>query len=186
MIDRVLDVARLETGRLSLSTDPVIVSDVVRQATELVRSLVADRHATIDDRSGEHGLEVRADGQRLVTIVADIVDNAVRHGGQSAHVVIETADDGHGTGRIIVRDDGTGMDEDLLRKVRAPFQAAGDSWATLGLSLGRRLTEAMGGMLEIESRLGAGTTVTISLPVWGGEDGTPTASGTAAPAEMRR
>ena len=167
MIDRVLDFARLETGRIDLAMETVLAGDAVRRALELVRPLATGFQTVIDERGTQDGIEVRANGQRLVTVIWDLLDNAVRHGGAGVvHVSVVVESAGGGLARIRVTDDGVGMDEDQVQHAFTPFLSGSDGGAALGLSLGRRLVEAMGGTLEIESRLGAGTISTITLPEW--------------------
>ncbi|MEI8334761.1 MAG: HAMP domain-containing sensor histidine kinase, partial [Chloroflexota bacterium] len=167
MIDRVLDFARLETGRIDLAMETVLAGDAVRRALELVRPLATGFQTVIDERGTQDRIEVRANGQRLVTVIWDLLDNAVRHGGAGVvHVSVVVESTGGGLARIRVTDDGVGMDEDQVQHAFTPFLSGSDGGAALGLSLGRRLVEAMGGTLEIESRLGAGTISTITLPEW--------------------
>ena len=166
LIDRMLDYARLETGRLHINAGPVILDDVVRQAVERVRPYAEDRNVPIKMATASvSGLIATADSPRLISVVEDLVDNAVRHGGRGVHVTVTTRPGTDGRVAIEVDDNGVGMDEKVLAGVFDPLRSdAAGTGATLGLALSRRLVEAMGGAISIRSARGEGTTVVVEVP----------------------
>jgi PAS domain S-box-containing protein len=166
LIDRMLDYARIETGRLHVAMQPVLLDDTVRLAIDRVRALAESRGATVVRAAGsEGGLVAVGDGGRLTSVVEDLVDNAVRHGGAGVHVGVRTRRSAPGRVAVSVSDDGTGMTEAQLAQVFDPLRRDGaGTGATLGLALARRVVEAMGGSIAVRSERGAGTTATVEMP----------------------
>ena len=168
LIDRILDYVRLESGRLRLDMGPIVPVDIVRHAIFRARPLAEERGVAIEDRTAPYAdLVCRGDGRRLGPILDSLLDNAIRHGGSGVTVVVSLAPDEGCRGRIAVADDGVGMTEEQVADALAPLSRNGiGTGVALGLSLARRLVEAMGGTFLIESRLGGGTTVSVALPVF--------------------
>lgn len=169
LINRMLDYARLETGRLHVASQPVALDDVVRSALDRVQELAGDRKvATLRSSDSEAGLMASADGPRLIQVVEDLLDNAVRHGGPDVHVSVRTHVGRDGRVAISVEDDGVGIPEDQLARVFAPLERdSAGTGATLGLALARRLVEAMGGAISITSTVGVGTVAAVEVPALG-------------------
>lgn len=110
--------------------------------------------------------EVDVDRRRFGQVVANLVTNAldaVEPGGE----VLVAADCDQGALRLVVSDNGPGMDAATLQRVQAPFVTTKAHGTGLGLPLARRLVEAHGGTLLLESRPGGGTRATVTLPVSG-------------------
>jgi PAS domain S-box-containing protein len=166
LIDRMLDYARLEMGRLHVAAQPVLLDDVVRLAIERGRPFAESRGSVVErGADSTAGLAAVADAGRLVSVVEDLVDNAVRHGGSGVRVVVTVRACAGDRVAIDVADNGVGMSEDQLTRVFAPLERdASGTGATLGLALSRRLVEAMGGTIRVASEVGRGTTATVEMP----------------------
>ncbi len=169
MINEVLDISRIESGTLSLSVEPVAVDEVVRTAIDMMRPSADDAGIELRLHPGCDGHIVLADLQRLRQVLLNLVSNAVKynHLGGTVHVGCETR--GGDMIRISVTDDGPGISRDHHELVFAPFERL-DADQTevegtgMGLALCRRLTEAMGGAIGLDSTVGAGSTFWIELP----------------------
>jgi PAS domain S-box-containing protein len=192
LIDRMLDYARLETGRLHVAAQPVLLDEVARLAIERVRGLAEERRALVVRAVGsEGGLVAVGDVVRLTSVVEDLIDNAIRHGGAGVHVSVATRCAAAGRVAISVTDDGVGMTEDQVARAFDPLRRdAAGTGATLGLALARRLVEAMGGTIGVRSLPGAGTVATVEVPafaetlegVGAAEDAGPARGAVGAPA----
>ena len=168
LINEVLDISRIETGSLALSSEAVNVSELLRETLDLIRPLAAERELRIQAPS-EQGCAgvVQADRQRLRQVLVNLASNAVkynRHGG-SISVACNAAD---GQVRILVQDTGPGIPADKLPRLFTPFDRLGaeqtDIQGTgMGLALSKRLAEAMGGSLTAHSVEGQGSTFTLEL-----------------------
>src|ERR1700685_2122466 len=96
LINEVLDVARIEAGRLSLSSEPVHLAEVTQEALDLVRPLAQQRNITISNLSGEDGHYVKADRQRLRQVLLNLLANGVKYNKEGGRLVvsIEPRDNG--------------------------------------------------------------------------------------------
>jgi protein-histidine pros-kinase len=170
LINEVLDIARIESGQLALSPEPVRVLDVVHEAADLVRPLAAERTVSIDlEKLGADGSDfVVADRQRLKQVLLNLLANAVKYNQVGGDVTVTCADTAPGRVRIVVRDTGPGIPPERQAQLFAPFERLGAETSDvegtgLGLALSKGLVEAMGGSLGFESAVGEGSTFWIDL-----------------------
>jgi len=170
LINEVLDIARIETGRLSLSLEPVAVADVLHEALDLTRPLAIQRGVRLTIEAPEHFEQhVIADGQRLKQVLLNLLANGVKYNADGGSVVVSVADAEEGRVWIEVRDTGPGIAPDKLERLFVPFERldadrSGVEGSGLGLAISRRLIEAMGGTIGVASVVGAGSTFSIELP----------------------
>ncbi|PYN69748.1 MAG: hypothetical protein DMD93_05990 [Candidatus Rokuibacteriota bacterium] len=167
LIDEVLDIARIEAGKLSISPEPVLVGDVARVALDLVRPQAAARGIRLlDTVTGDR--YVTADRQRLQQVLLNLLSNAVKYNRDGGAVTVSCEERRARWVRVGVTDTGGGIAPEMLERMFTPFDRLGaERGATegtgLGLALSKRLVEAMGGRLLVDSRLGEGTTFTVEL-----------------------
>jgi PAS domain S-box-containing protein len=173
LINEVLDLARIEANRQQLSLEPVRASSAALEALSLIRPLAAQRACRVQERVDFPDVYVRADRQRLTQVMLNLLSNAVKYNrpGGSVTVLWETVGDPEARrGRIGVRDTGQGIAPEDLGRIFAPFERlgaerSGEEGTGLGLALSRRLVEAMGGTLTIDSVPGQGSTFWAELDV---------------------
>ncbi len=167
LINEILDISRIEAGRLSLSIESVQVGDVLMEALDLVRPLALEAGVTLPDKVDcEHC--VAADRQRLIQILINLLGNAVKFnavGGSVSIMCTEVA----GDVRIAVSDTGQGIaadDQGLLFHAfeRLGADEAGIEGSGVGLALSQGLANAMRGRIEVDSEAGRGSTFTVVLP----------------------
>jgi signal transduction histidine kinase/ActR/RegA family two-component response regulator len=167
LINEVLDISRIEAGDMTLSPEPVHVADVVDEALALVRPMAAARSiALIHHPCGHH---VLADRQRLKQVVLNLLSNGVKYNRFGGTVTVACEQLGEDRVRLHVTDTGQGLSADDIGRLFVPFERLGaastDVEGTgIGLALSRRLAEAMGGRLEVDSTVGEGSTFWIELP----------------------
>jgi len=163
LINEVLDLARVEAGRLSLSPEPVQVKDAVKEALDLVRPIASSQNITVSaDLSANENRYVQADRQRLKQVLLNLLSNAIKFNRKNGLVVLTCKETRNHRLRIEVADTGSGIDEEGLKKIFTPFERLGaDQNAVggtgLGLALAKRMIEAMGGTIGVESTVGAGS-----------------------------
>jgi PAS domain S-box-containing protein len=169
LINEVLEISRIETGSLAISSEAVNVAELLTETLELIRPLAAERDIRIQTPSVEDcPWVVQADHQRLRQVLLNLASNAVKynhHGGSIGFACQAAAD---GRVRILVHDTGPGIPADKLPRLFTPFDRLGaeqtDIQGTgMGLALSKRLTEAMGGTLTAHSVQGKGSTFTVEL-----------------------
>jgi signal transduction histidine kinase len=167
LINEILDLARIEAGRLSLSPEPVLATDVIERATDTIAPLAARRHLTVTvDAPADLG--VIADRQRLHEVLLNLLSNAVKYNREHGRIEVRAVGTGDGRVRIDVHDTGAGIPPEKLALLFTPFERLGAEQSRipgtgLGLALARALTEAMNGTLTVTSGTDRGTTFHVEL-----------------------
>ncbi len=170
LIDEVLDLARIEAGRMTISVEPVPVADLLRETLDLLRPLAGGRAVTLScaPRAGE-ALHVMADAQRVKQVLLNLGANAIKYNVEGGTVTIAVAQHPGARVRIAVADTGVGIAPEQASRLFVPFErlgadATGIEGTGLGLALSRRLTEAMGGAIGYEPRPGGGSIFWVEFP----------------------
>jgi PAS domain S-box-containing protein len=168
LINEVLDIARIESGRLAISWEAVLLRDVVRETFDLMGPAAAEAHVALSAADvGER--HVIADSQRLTQILLNLVSNAIKYGGRGGTVTLSCEDVAGGRVRIRVSDTGPGIPPEKMARLFIPFDRLGSEQTDvegsgLGLVLSKGLTEAMGGTLGVDSTVGRGSVFWVELP----------------------
>jgi signal transduction histidine kinase len=169
LINEVLDIARIEAGRLVVTLEAVPVAEVTREVLTLVAPLAAERAIHVRHRIPEvDGPVVLADRQRLKQVLLNLLSNAVKYNTVGGDVVV-AHEAGPDRIRIRVTDTGPGIPEDKRARLFLPFERLGVSQGGvegtgLGLALSKRLTEAMGGTIGLDAESAGGSTFWLELP----------------------
>ena len=168
LINEILDISRIEAGRLQLSLEPVPVYETVRQAIDLVQPSAADAHVAVRSDAIDERVHVLADRQRLQQVLLNLLSNGVKYNRESGTVTVSCVEVTGGRLRIDVNDTGRGIAADKLERLFTPFDRLGAEASAiegtgLGLALSKSLIEAMGGTLRVTSRPEAGCTFSLDL-----------------------
>jgi PAS domain S-box-containing protein len=169
LVNDVLDIARIESGREMLALESVAISDVVDECVRLITPAAMERRIHVaTDFSAAAGAHVIADRQRTTQALLNLLSNAIKYSGDSARVDVIVSRDGDARVRVAVSDTGPGIAPQLRERLFQPFERLGAERTTipgtgLGLALTRKLVEAMRGELGVESVVGEGTTFWILL-----------------------
>ncbi|MBS7560391.1 CHASE3 domain-containing protein [Pseudomonas sp. RC4D1] len=185
LINEVLDIARIEAGRLPLNVEPMPLAAVLHEALTLVSPMAADAGihlAPLPELPVDSG--VIADRQRLIQVLLNLLSNAIKYNRSAGQVSIEVAIDGPRL-RISVIDTGGGIAPDHLERLFKPFERLDADpkveGTGLGLALSKSLLEMMDGDLSVQSTLGSGCRFSLELPFVRLPDA-PAATPFAAPA----
>jgi two-component system phosphate regulon sensor histidine kinase PhoR len=170
LIDDLLTLSDLELGRTAIQAVPVSLEAVVREVADLLAD-PARRGEVEVDIEVPGGLRVLGDADRLAQVASNLLDNAIKYTPAGGRVRI-SAQRGPGspTVELIVADTGRGIPAEDLPRVAERFYRVDKARSRelggtgLGLAIVKHIVQAHGGQLKIESRLGAGTTVRVSLP----------------------
>jgi PAS domain S-box-containing protein len=168
LINEVLDISRIESGTMALSLEPVALDLMVAECLDLVRPQAGERHIELINLDGRPR-HVHADRQRLKQVLLNLLSNAVKFNrdGGTITVACEHRPD---AATLRVTDTGPGIRPELVDRLFTPFdrleaEATGIQGTGLGLALSRRLVEAMGGSISVESTPAVGSTFSVLLPV---------------------
>jgi signal transduction histidine kinase/ActR/RegA family two-component response regulator len=168
LINELIDIARIESGDLGMSLEPVLVRPVIEESCQLMAPIAADRSIRIIQDPVHPALAVFVDRQRLAQILVNLISNAVKYNHKNGTITISCAETGAGQVSIVVTDTGPGVAPDDLERIFVPFERLGAERTAvegtgIGLPLARALTEAMKGQLTASSVLGQGAAFTVSL-----------------------
>ena len=164
LVDEVLDIGRIDAGELTLRLESVRAGDVIQEAIDLVRPLAASRSIRLRSDVDGSAVAVIADHQRLKQVILNLMSNAVKYNRWGGTVTVACRQGDNGRICIEVVDTGPGIASQDLDRLFAPFDRLGVEQDTsvqgtgLGLALSKRLVEAMGGILSVESESGSGST----------------------------
>jgi signal transduction histidine kinase len=170
LINDVLNFARIEVGRVQFEIGEVPAGLVVTEAAAMIEPLAQARGLEFS-RGSSDGLVVKADRERAVQIVINLLTNAVKFTQPGGRVELSTAGQG-GRVHIAVADTGRGIPAEALSHIFEPFVQVGRSMTPagggeglgLGLAISRELARAMGGDLRVTSEVGRGSVFTLELP----------------------
>jgi len=168
LINEILDLAQIESGKLSLSLEPTSLPEVMAECEDM-----------IEPQAQKHGVEVtfprfdvpcfvEADRTRLKQVIVNLLSNAIKYNRTNGTVAVEYALSVPGPLRISFRDTGAGLSPDMLAQLFQSFnrlgrETTGDEGTGIGLVMSKRLVELMGGNIGVESTVGVGSVFWFEL-----------------------
>ncbi|MBT6763384.1 MAG: response regulator, partial [Prolixibacteraceae bacterium] len=208
LINEVLDLSKIEAGKLSLLLEPVKLGTIIPETLDIVQNLALEKNVALKFiESNVNTTHVMADNQKLKQVLINLVNNAIKYNREGGRVVVEcsvfrvpgsklnpepetlnsepgtlnlkpetpnsepeTPNPEPGTQiRINIKDTGKGISPDGIKKLFTPFQRIGAEVSEiegtgLGLTVAKKLIEAMQGKIGVESKLGLGSNFWIELP----------------------
>jgi signal transduction histidine kinase len=175
LINQVLDLSRIEAGKMSMSLESVNIEDLTQECIPLIQNMATRRGIAIVARNeAAMSLHVTADRFRLKQVLLNVLSNAVKYNRDGGQVSLQCTTMGNGRVRIKVNDTGHGIAQDQLAGLFEPFNRLGAEATEvegtgIGLALSRQLVELMHGEMGCESVAGAGSTFWIDLPAGNGD-----------------
>ncbi|MDP3651778.1 MAG: response regulator [Rhodoferax sp.] len=178
LINEILDLAKVESGALALSLEPVLLAEVMQECQTLIEPLARQRGLQTMFPN-DVGLSVLADRTRLKQALLNLLSNAVKYNREAGAIVVDWEPGSAGRVRISVRDTGLGLNSTQVQALFQPFnrlgQEAGKEEGTgIGLVVTKRLVELMGGTIGASSTAGIGSVFWIELRAVGPIPALPT------------
>jgi len=167
LINEILDLAKVESGKIMLAMESVQLDGVVEECRMMVTPQAEGRGITLDFRC--HGdFSVFADKTRLVQVLVNLLSNAIKYNREQGRVVLDCRRIGQERVRVSVQDTGPGLDSQQLQAIFQPFNRLGredsaEEGTGLGLTLTKRVVEAMQGEIGVDSAPGQGSTFWVEL-----------------------
>ena len=168
LINEILDLALIESGKLTLSTESVSVAEVIRECKLMIEGEAAMRGISVSfpDSHIEHF--VRVDRTRLKQVMINLLSNAIKYNRPAGTVVVSCVVTTPGRIRICIEDSGEGLCEEDLAQLFQPFNRLGretsdEEGTGIGLVTAKRLIELMDGLIGVESTVGKGSVFWIEL-----------------------
>ena len=168
LINEILDLALIESGRLSLSHEPVLLSNLILECQAMIEPQAQQRGITLAFPQFDITYFVRADQTRLKQIIINLLSNAIKYNREQGTVTVKCSESTPGRIRISFKDSGAGLPPEKLEQLFQPFNRLGQEHGTeegtgIGLVVSKQLVELMGGAIGVESTLGVGSEFWIEL-----------------------
>jgi len=162
LIDEVLDLAKVESGQVPISPEPVSLAEVLLECQSMIEPQAQQVGIKLTFHRCEMPYFVRADRTRLKQVIINLLSNAVKYNSNQGTVEVKCGENAPGRIRVSVRDTGAGLSPEQLAQLFQAFnrlgQEAGQVEGTgIGLVVAKRLVELMGGEIGVESSLGVGS-----------------------------
>ena len=168
LINDVLDLSKVEAGRLELERSSFSVTSMVTDAVTFVRARATQRHVALSEDVDPRLGDIDADQRKLRQVLLNLLANAVKFTPDGGHVSVRAMRE-NGEVSISVSDTGSGIAAADMERIFKEFgqtaSARGHEGTGLGLALAKRIIELHGGKIGVESRLGEGSTFAITLPL---------------------
>jgi PAS domain S-box-containing protein len=166
LIQDLLEVARMQAGKLTLKPRPLEARSLVKEAVELHRAAAAEKELRLEHHVAAGLPPVLADRDRIIQVFSNLLGNAIKFTPEGGRLGVR-AELESGQVRFNVTDQGPGITEEDQQHIFDPFWQArsGLSGAGLGLPIAKGVVEAHGGRIEVESEPGRGSTFSFTLPI---------------------
>lgn len=176
LINEVLDMSKIESGRLILSEDDFNIGELLQDLVIMMQPEIKNKQQTLDIHVKDLKHEfVTGDTQRIKQVLMNILSNAVKYTPEKGQIIIDINEkepkDDTGNYEFVFKDSGRGMKPDFLDKIFLPFERANDNeirniqGTGLGMAISHKIIKMMGGDIKVESEYGKGSCFTINMPL---------------------
>ena len=168
LINEILDLAQIESGKLSLSPEPVSLAEVMAECQDMIEPQAQKRRIRMTFPPFDVPCFVGADRTRLKQVLINLLSNAIKYNQPGGTVVVECSKRTPERTRISVKDTGAGLPPEKLAQLFQPFNRLGQESSAeegtgIGLVMSKRVVELMGGVIGVESTVGAGSVFWFEL-----------------------
>lgn len=175
LINEVLDMSRIESGRLAIAEEPFSLNEVIQNVVTMTQPSIMEKHHTFDIRAYNLQHEqVVGDPRRMEQVFLNILSNAIKYTPDGGTITLELRElpsekEGYGRYEFAFRDNGYGMEPAFLQKIFMPFERAKDAavyaiqGTGLGMAISQNVVRMMDGDIQVESTYGEGSNFTVNL-----------------------
>jgi PAS domain S-box-containing protein len=168
LINQILDLAVIESGKLSLSREPVSLIDVMRECQAMIEPQAQQRDIHIDFLPFDNTWFANADRTRVKQVLINLLTNAIKYNREHGTVGVKCTASTSERIRISIKDSGAGLPPEKLAQLFQPFNRLGQEAGTeegtgIGLVVTKQLVELMGGTIGVESTVGVGSEFWVEL-----------------------
>ena len=168
LINEILDLALIESGKLSLSMEPVSLAEVMLECEAMMEPPAQKRAISLNFPHFDDPCYVKADRTRTKQVIVNLLSNAIKYNTVGESVSVDCTAAGHGCVRVSIKDAGAGLTAEQCAQLFQPFNRLGQDaneveGTGIGLVLSKRLVELMGGVIGVESSVGKGSVFWIEL-----------------------
>jgi signal transduction histidine kinase/ActR/RegA family two-component response regulator len=168
LINEILDLALIESGKLSLSLEPISLAEVLQECQDMIEPQAQKRSISLVFPQFDTPYFVQADRTRMKQVLINVLSNAIKYNKVGGSVVVQHLTSIPGRIRICVKDSGEGLTAEKMTQLFQPFnrlgqEANGEEGTGIGLVTTKRLIELMGGSIGAESTVGTGSVFWIEL-----------------------
>jgi len=170
LINEVLDLSKIESGKLDIKIEDVSITEVIKQCMSLLSVMIEASHLDIVDHVSDANYIVKADYIRLKQVLLNLLTNAVKYNSEYGCISLDSEVINSDRLRISVTDNGTGLNDDEVAKLFIPFERMNIEnnveGTGIGLVITKHLIELMGGKIGVKSTPNKGSTFWIELPLY--------------------
>jgi signal transduction histidine kinase len=173
LINDLLDLSKIESGKIEVKANPVSLDGLVHEAAEALRPVAAEKVIALETTNCEPSILVWADRDKINQVLMNLIGNAIKFTPVQGRVTVSASRNGGGNVQVSVSDTGPGVPPDEKEKIFAKFYRIAETngenskGTGLGLAISKALVELHGGKIWVESEEGRGSTFSFTLPLSG-------------------
>lgn len=175
LINNVLDMSRINSGRMKITPEFFALNDLIHDIMTILRPQAEKKNQNMKLATGDIPAETLfGDVLRLRQIFVNIINNAIKYTNEGGSVLVNFSEEVQGEICKLIfvcEDNGVGMSPEFLERIFDPFERVENTTVSqiegtgLGMSIVKKLLETMGGTIDVRSRVGQGTAITVSIPL---------------------
>ncbi|MCR4303610.1 MAG: PAS domain S-box protein [Gallionella sp.] len=168
LINEILDLAKIESGQVPMSREPVLLADVLVECQSMIEPQAQQRGIKLTFPQPGIPYFIHADRTRVKQVLINLLSNAIKYNREQGTVEVKCTESAPGRIRISIKDSGAGLTPEQLAQLFQPFnrlgqEAGGEEGTGIGLVVAKQLVELMGGAIGVESTVGAGSVFWFEL-----------------------
>lgn len=170
IIEDMLDISAIESGSISLEKDDEDISELIERVVSLNRPTAGKKNISLITKLPDKPITKKVDAHKFQQVLDNVVSNAIKYSESETEVEVGIKEGDENALIIYVEDQGQGIPEDDLEDLFVPFAkissepTAGEKSTGLGLAIAKKIVEAHGGDIQVESEVGGGSTFFVSIP----------------------